>query len=171
MNIIEGFRLDSLEVHFGRTVKTGDFENIRADLTIGGAITAQKDVTEVSAQLFQLLDRQISEQLKTSPASPTPSVASGSGAPAGAGKPGQGTRQASGKTGRSSHQRESGDGGEKLATAQQGKKIWAMLYNQGLSKDEIVQRLEEKFGTSDIAENVSVGDASDFIEELQSAAV
>ncbi|MFA5034003.1 MAG: hypothetical protein WC614_13430 [bacterium] len=167
MNIIEGFRLDSLEVHFGRTVKTGDFENIRADLTIGGAITAQKDVTEVSTQLFQLLDKQISEQLKTSPTNPTPKEPPKTPTPTGSGKPGQGTRQSSGRTGRSSQ----GDGEEKLCTEKQSKKVWAMLYNENLTKDEIVQRLEERFGTSDITDNISCADVSDFIEELQSAAV
>ncbi len=159
MSKIEGFRLDSLEVHFGRTIKTGEYENCRADLTIGGVITAQQDMGKVSSQLFQLLDEQISDQLDR--------ATNGTQNPNAETKPEPGKNKQSGKKKEKDSETTPSDNGKKFATEKQLKKIFAMGYEKGLEKNEIVQQLKERFGTSDIVDKVSRGEVSDFIQELQ----
>lgn len=154
-NKIEGFRLDSLEIHFGRTIKTGEFENCRADLKIGGVITTQKDISEVSSKLFQILDKQVTEQLNR--------VVNGSQNPT----PQPSKSKNSDKTSKKKSVSELSDDGEKFATEKQLKAIYAIGYNNGLTKDEIVQQLKERFGTADIVNKVSRADVSDYIEEIQ----
>ncbi len=156
-NTIEGFRLDSLEVHFGRTIKTGEYENCRADLKIGGVLTTQQDISEISAQLFQQLDKQVSAQLNR--------VVNGSQDT----NPGPTENKQSGKPGEKTSDSEPNpsDNGMKYATEKQLKKIYAVGYNHKLTKDEIVQQLEERFGTAEIVDKVPRADASDFIQELE----
>lgn len=152
MNNLEALiRIDMIEARLGRTIKTGEFENCRVDLKIGGAILSQKDVSEISSELFKQLDRQVSEQLNRVVNGHQDIVP----------EPGNKPTPVSNSSGNNG----------KFTTEKQKKKIWALCYNNGLEKDEIVQQLEERFGTSDIVHKVSRADASDYIEELQMATV
>ena len=157
MSKIEGFRIDSIEAHFGRTIKTGEYENCRADLKIGGVLTTQQDISEISAQLFQQLDKQVSAQLNR--------VVNGSQNP----NPQSSGSKQPGNTGekKSDPKPNPSDNGMKYATEKQLKKIYAVGYNHKLTKDEIVQQLEERFGTAEIVDKVPRADASDFIQELE----
>lgn len=62
---------------------------------------------------------------------------------------------------------EKDDKDTKKATQKQLNAIFAIGYNNGLSKEEILAEIEKKFGTTNIVDNVSRRDVSDYIQEIQ----
>lgn len=155
---IKGFRLDSLEAHFGRTIKTGEFENCRADLKIGGVLTKDGSIKEIAPILFTELQEQITNQLeKVTNGFRDANPESNKGNPTEPGEP-NGNPSNNGKT----------------ATLKQYKCIWAIAKNQGLDSNEIYQLMGEKLGAikqQDVVGKIDRGLMSDFIKELQMATV
>jgi hypothetical protein len=61
---LEGFRIDTVEVHYGRSIKTGDYESARADLTLKGVLCGGDAVDAVLRTLWEYVHTQVEAQLR-----------------------------------------------------------------------------------------------------------
>lgn len=159
MQVPQGFRTDSIEVHFGRTLKVGDFENIRADLKLSGVAT-NGSAGKIIKSLFEGVEKEVEDQLSKSidhsfrTLSTSEPITSGN------------------SNGGDDGNEEKAADNAKTATLKQYKCVWAIAGNRNFDRNYVYELMRNRLGVSsckqeDIVEKVDRRLMSDFIKELQ----